>query len=200
MALGVRLADRRGQIRQGRRREILEAAWAIARRGGIGTVSLREVGERVGMRAPSIYEYFVSKDALYDAMFAEGYRAFLEILPNAEDPTDARRRAVAWLRRFFAFCRADVARYQLLFQPAIPGFRPSEQSMRIAEEALASLDGEMSAMGIERPQARDLWTALVTGMVNQQIANDPAGNRWERMAEEAVIMFMNHVERMETGT
>jgi hypothetical protein len=33
---------------------------------------------------------------------------------------------------------------------------------------------------------------LVTGMANQQVANDPAGNRRERLAEETVEMFFNH--------
>jgi len=28
------------------------------------------------MRAPSLYEYFDSKHAIYDAMFAQGYRQF----------------------------------------------------------------------------------------------------------------------------
>jgi AcrR family transcriptional regulator len=149
------------------------------------------------MQAPSLYEYFASKDSIYDAMFAEGYEAFLEILPGPDDPSEAHERASAWLRRFFAFCRADVARYQLLFQPAIPGFQPSGESMRLAGEALAALDLEMAAIGIRRREAKDLWTALVTGMVNQQIANDPAGDRWERLVDEAVSMFIDHMERME---
>jgi len=106
-------------------------------------------------------------------------------------------RASAWVRRFFAFCRADVARYQLLFQPAIPGFHPSADSMRLAGEALAAPEREMAALGLRRPEASALWTALVMGMVNQQIANDPDGQRWERLADEAVAMFFGHFELME---
>ena len=90
-----------------------------------------------------------------------------------------------------------MARYQLLFQPVIPGFHPSDESMRLAGQALAALDLEMAAIGIRRPQAKDLWTALVTGMVNQQIANDPKGDRWERLADEAVAMFIDYMERIE---
>ena len=196
MALGS-VFDRRSRLRSARRREVLEAAWEVARERGIAGLTLREVAARVGMQAPSLYEYFGSKESIYDAMFAEGYRAFLEILPGPDDPTDPQGRASTWLRRFFAFCRADVARYQLLFQPAVPGFNPSEESMHLAGKALAALDLEMAAIGVRRPEAKDLWTALVTGMVNQQIANDPAGDRWERLADEAVAMFIDHVERRE---
>lgn len=189
--------ERRAGLREARRREILSAAWALVREQGISALTLREVAARVGMRAPSLYEYFPSKYAIYDAMFAEGYDAFLEIMPGPDDPSERRARAVAWLLRFFAFCRADVARYQLLFQPAIPGFHPSIESMGRAGKALSALDQELSAMGARRQEARDMWTALVTGMVNQQIANDVAGNRWESLAEEAVEMFMNHFVGME---
>ncbi len=182
----------RAEIRDRRRRQILDAAYAIARESGIATVGLREVARRAGMRAPSLYEYFESKHAIYDAMFAEGYDEFLRLAPSNNDPRPPRRVAVAWLRRFFAFCRTDVARYQLLFQPAVPGFHPSDESMLKAQRALKMLDEYLVRAGITRPGAAEIWTALVTGMVNQQVANDPAGNRWERLAEEAVEMFFNH--------
>jgi len=195
MPLGT--LDRRTRIRATRRQEVLDAAWEVARERGIAGLTLREVAARVGMRAPSLYEYFDSKESIYDAMFAAGYEAFLEILPGENDPTDAQARASLWLRRFFAFCRADVARYQLLFQPAVPGFHPSDESMQLAGRALAALDLEMAAIGIRRSAAKDLWTALVTGMVNQQIANGPAGDRWERLTDEAVAMFIDFMERRE---
>lgn len=158
---------------------------------------MRAVAGRVGMRAPSLYEYFSSKEAIYDAMFAEGYDAFLETMPGPDDEGDPVERAATWLRRFFSFCREDVARYQLLFQPAIPGFRPSADSLRRARRPLAVLAEEFSIAGIRRPQAADLWTALATGMVNQQIANDPGGDRWEQLIDEAVAMFMDHAYREE---
>lgn len=190
-------ATLRERLRAERRREIIDAAWAVARDQGIGGLTLRAVAARVGIQPPSLYEYFPSKEGLYDALFAEGYDAFLATMPGAGDPTQGRARAAAWLRRFFAFCRSDIARYQLLFQPSIPGFRPSAESMRRAEAALRLLDQELTAMGIRRPQARDLWTALVTGLANQQIANDPDGDRWELLTGEAVEMFMNHAELKE---
>lgn len=182
----------RTDVREGRRRQIVDAAWAIARQAGIGSVGLREVARRTGMRAPSLYEYFVSKNAIYDAMFAEGYEAFLRLVPATLEPGPPQPIAAAWVREFFAFCRADLARYQLLFQPSVPGFHPSEQSMGTAKRALAILDDFLHAAGITRPGASELWTALVTGMVNQQMANDPEGTRWERLADEAVAMFFNH--------
>ena len=61
------LKDRRHEVA---RREIIDAAWAQAEKVGIAAMSLRDLGRAVGMRAPSLYTYFASKDAIYDAMFA----------------------------------------------------------------------------------------------------------------------------------
>ena len=47
---------------------ILDAAWRLARQNGLAALSLRDLAQEVGMRAPSLYTYFSSKNALYDAM------------------------------------------------------------------------------------------------------------------------------------
>ena len=54
------------------RREILDAAWELARSEGLVSFAMRDLGAAVGMRAQSLYAYFPSKNAIYDAMFADG--------------------------------------------------------------------------------------------------------------------------------
>ena len=66
--------DRRTVRRQATRQEILDASWAVVRKQGLAGLSMRDLGERVGMRAQSIYSYFASKHEIYDAMFLEGYQ------------------------------------------------------------------------------------------------------------------------------
>jgi hypothetical protein len=36
----------------------------------------------------------------------------------------------------------------------------------------------------------DLWTAVATGLVSQQLANDPGGDRWVRLIDRAVAMLL----------
>jgi hypothetical protein len=43
-----------------------------------------------------------------------------------------------------------------------------------------------------RPRHVDLWTALFTGLVSQQVANDPGGERWTRLIEESTDMYLDH--------
>lgn len=186
---------RRARRRQATRDEILEAAWLLARRDGIAAISLRDVAEAVGMRAPSLYSYFGSKAELYDALFQQGYRAFLERMkPVGADAEPSRARDVVAeaMRAFMEFCREDVARYQLLFTPAVPGFVPSEEAMEVAGAALAMVHERLAQVGLGGASQEDLFVALASGLVNQQIANDPDGDRWERLIGRAAEMFVGY--------
>ena len=69
-------------------------------------------------------------------------------------------------------------RYQLLFLRTIPGFEPSPESYAVAVAALQRMHDDLVALGVDDPQAGDLATALFTGLVSQQIANEPGGSRW----------------------
>ena len=70
--------NRRAERHEATKAEILEAAWELARTEGLAGLSLRDVARRVGMQAPSLYSYFDSKHAIYDAMFAQGAQEFLD--------------------------------------------------------------------------------------------------------------------------
>jgi AcrR family transcriptional regulator len=147
------------------------------------------------MRAPSLYVYFDGKNALYDAMFAEGYAALLARVDDRYAELRARHpdaeeilRTVATV--FFEFCVEDPARYQLLFLRTVPGFEPSESAYALAREVLSRLEGVMAGAGVGTPEQVDLWTALITGLASQQVSNDPGGNRWRRLVDRAVEMFV----------
>ena len=51
--------------------QILSAARTVFARHGYSEASLREIAEVVGIKAPSMYSHFPSKEALYEAVYAE---------------------------------------------------------------------------------------------------------------------------------
>src|SRR5205823_13133925 len=118
------IRDRRAERREATKAEILDAAWELVRAEGLAALSLRDLGRRVGMQAPSLYSYFDSKHAIYDAMFAQGAQEFLERERAVHTIGDALRYLQAGVRMFVGFCTEDPVRYQLLFQRTIPGFEP----------------------------------------------------------------------------
>ena len=190
--LGEANRDRRSERRAATRREILDAAWELVRAEGLAGLSLRELAKRVGMQAPSLYAYFPSKHAIYDAMFADGNEQFLASIEAVEAPDDPREALVVGAEHFARFSTEDPARYLLLFQRTIPGFEPSPASYEKAIEALAHGRARLAAAGITDPAALDLYTALMTGLVDQQLSNDPGGDRWTRLIPDAIHMFLDH--------
>ena len=188
-------AGRRAVRHAATKSEIVEAAWRLARERGLSGWTLRDVAEAVGMRAPSLYVYFDGKNALYDAMFAAGNIELLDRIRDAVADVDVRELSPVEVLRTAArlhvdFGVEDPARYQLLFLRTVPGFEPSEASYALAREVLDQLAVVLSAAGMGAPEQVDLWTALVTGLATQQMSNDPGGDRWRRLVDPAVDMFV----------
>ncbi len=190
LELGPR--ERRRQATIG---EVLAAAGDIAREHGLASISMRELGARVGLHASSLYQYFPSKDAIYDALFAQGHRelhTWMVELDRAGKPIEVLKRGS---RRFTEFCLADEVRYQLLFQRTIPGFAPSEASMELAWQSYRDMVAALADAGVTDQADIDLWTAIQTGLSEQLWANDPGGRRFVDHVEAAVDMFLAHVKR-----
>ncbi len=178
--------DRRAERRAATVREILDAAWRLAHERGLTGWPLKDVADAVGMRTPSLYVYFASKNDLYDAMFADGLRRLLEradAAPRDGTPHEVLHRAA---HVFVDFCTEDPARFQLLFLRTLPGFEPSEQSYALAVESLTLIGELLADAGAGGATTLDLYTALLTGLASQQISNDPGGDRWRRLVDTAV--------------
>lgn len=184
--------------KEGRRRSarstILEAAWAAVHQDGLGGLSMRDLAQRAGVTTPTLYAYFESKHDIYDAMFGEAAQLFEQRMSEPTSASTPRQLLVDGARRFAAFCTEDVERYQLLFQRVIPGFEPSAQSYAYSLSALEKSKRRLASIGITGRRRHDMWTALLTGLVDQQISNDPGGDRWTRLTEDVVDMFLAYCQ------
>jgi AcrR family transcriptional regulator len=170
--------------------EILGAAWQLAAEHGLAGISLRELAARLHMRPQSLAWYFPSKNALYDAMHAQGHEEFLRRLDAtaAQQPLDVRSAA----RLFAAFCLESPPRYQLTAQRTVPGFVPSAESAALARLAFSAWRQVLAAAGVTDHGAVDVLTAVVKGVVDQQITVDPAGDRFLRHLDLVIDMFLAH--------
>lgn len=144
------------------------------------------------MRPPSLYWYFDSKHAVYDAMFEQGNRQLVERLAEQVWPDDLRELLRMSARVFVGFSVEDAERYQLLFQRTIPGFEPSPQAYATAVQVFEQMRARFAAAGLTDPAHFDMWTALVAGLSAQQTANDPGGDRWVRLIDEVADLYADH--------
>ncbi|MFC3890095.1 TetR/AcrR family transcriptional regulator [Lentzea rhizosphaerae] len=188
--------DRQAERREATRREIVDAAWEIARRDGLAAVTLREVAAMIGMRSPSLYSHFDSKNAIYDAMFGQAWTLFLaEAEKNFRDLPEAPREALlAIVRHFYDFSVTDVARYQLMNQRSIPGFVPSEAAYAPSVQVIDLLQRTFHRLGITDGADVDLFLALGGGLLERQLANEPGGDRWLRQLPRVIDMFADDLD------
>jgi AcrR family transcriptional regulator len=183
---------RRARRHEATKARILEAAWDIARTEGLAGIALRDLAARVDLSQSSLYSYFDSKHALYDAMFADGYRRMLDEVSRIEFAKDPREAFKQVARFILQVSTDDIPRYQLLFTRTIPGFEPSAESYALAVEFLEQGRARATAAGIRTDRDFDLYTALVTGLTSQQLANDAGGDRWLRLLDEALDLLLDH--------
>lgn len=181
---------------------ILDAARTVMRERGVADLSLREVARRVSMQAPSLYEYFPSKLALYDALFLAGFRLF-----KARLERDVLGRTTFWdllraqFEAYIGFARENPDLYQILFEHPVPGFAPSAESMaegaplldRITQRVAEAIGTGEIAPGLPASQARDLAIAMMHGITSQHLANDhdapPGTGRYGDLIGPAVAVL-----------
>jgi len=193
--LGAPNRDRKTERRSGTRREIIDAAWRVAREKGLAHVTLREVAGLVGMRAPSLYTHFASKNAIYDAMFGDAWTQFLEYIEAAESgaPTNSRAAMRYYARVYFDFAVAFPARHELMSLRTIPGFTPTAEGYAPSVAEMEGFVARMARHGVSKQDDLDVFVAIVSGMVDTQLANDPGGDRWSRLLDRAIDMFADNV-------
>lgn len=180
------------QRRDAKKARIVAKAWVLARSEGIGGLSLRALAARVGMRQPSLYEYFDSKHGLYDAMFADGNRQLLERVDALELPAEPRAAVKIFMRTFVDFALADLPRLELLFLRTIPGFTPSPESYAYAQQVLGRAEALLHAAGMTDAGDVDCFVAMVGGLISAQSSNEPGGDRWTRHLDRLIDLYLDN--------
>jgi|SRR5215218_1594968 len=181
-------ADRRARRRQETIEEILAIAENVMAEEGVNGLSLSEVARRLGVKPPSIYKYFDSLMAIYDALFERGQRTHLAIMRTAMAPAEPGLDALA--AGLEAACRwalTHPATAQLLFWRPVPSFEPTPRAMapsvelvRLHRRALAdAAAGGQLGPGADSDEAVWVTSVLVSGVLGQAMANEP-GVPWGR--------------------
>jgi AcrR family transcriptional regulator len=179
------------QRREERIAEIVAAAWELAREEGVAAISLHGLARKVGMRQPSLYSYFDSKHALYDAMFADGNRRLLAALDTLDLPDDPREAGKVHTRAFVQFSLDHPEVHALLFTRPIPGFAPSAESYAIAQQVLDGAVALMHAASVTEPGDVDCMVAMIAGLLSAQLTNDPGGDRWVRHLDRLLDLYVD---------
>lgn len=174
--------DRRARRRQETIEEILDIAEAVMLEDGVNGLSVSEVARRLGVQPPSIYKYFPSLLAVYNALFERGQRAHLEVMQAAmADATPGLDALTKGLEASGRWLLANRVVAQLLFWRPVPSFEPSPDAMAPSVEMVAmqrraltdaARTGELGP-GADSDEAIYLVSVFITGVLSQALANEP---------------------------
>lgn len=95
--------------------EILAAARELCRDGGVETLRMRALADRVGVTAPAIYRHFADKGSLLSALVEEANETFGRYLHRALEGSDPTQRLNRLIDSFLAFALERPLDYELLF-------------------------------------------------------------------------------------
>jgi AcrR family transcriptional regulator len=194
--------SRRRVRRQQTIEEALDIAVMIMTEVGVGGLSMSEIARRLGMRQPSLYKYFSSLHAVYDALFARGLaRSDAAVMAAAEQQAAGVARVRAGAKAWVRWAVENPALAQLLVWRPVPGFAPTEATFAVSVQQMAQLQAEMAAaVGAEelQPQAASvealrLYTVVLSGVISQQLANEPGAGYdagiFSSLTDAALDMF-----------
>jgi AcrR family transcriptional regulator len=203
--------ERRQRNREEMKNAILDAARQVMREEGVAALNLQEVARRVGVRAPSLYEYFPGKMAIYDELFRKGVHIYAERMHRLNESTDSFwARSQAGLENYMSFAQEYPELYQLVFERPVPGFVPSEDSMNESRQLLGRADQIVEqglehgslVLGISPVQARDLFIAMMHGLTALHMANEPdipvGSGRFGSLIPAALALFRAAWDGQET--
>ncbi len=136
--------------------------------GSEDAVSIRAVAHRVGVTPPSIYLHFADKETLLDAVCAQYFEQFDEVMVAAargvDDPID---RGLAQGMAYVRFAIDSAVLYRITFGRVTPPGEPtltdqvllSSAFVHFSETVQDVMDAGMMPQGDVVPRVLQLWSA-----------------------------------------
>lgn len=205
-AAPTRRTDRRHRRRAETIAEILSISEEVMAADGVAALNMAEVARRMGLTPGALYQYFGSKNAVYDRLFATGMADMEPILAAAEalaetDPVGALRTSQIEVLRW---CLRRPVLAEIIFLRPVPGFAPSEETWASALGQFQRLReilrraGEMGRLRAEgaTDDAMEMLVCIASGVLVRRLANEPDapvdGGRIARLLPTVLDMFFEY--------
>ncbi len=207
--------ERRAREKEALRELILRAAGEVFLERGYDGLSMRQVAERIGYTATTIYLYFRNKDDLLFELLNDGYAELGRRLAGAAAAErDPLQRLAAIGRAYIAFGLEHPLLYQVMFMRRADFLavrfnesRDDADAARhinpfnvLAQAVTAALEAGVLKPGDVMTYTMSLW-ALVHGLVSLAlIAPDAEAGLIERMTELAISATLSGLQAATDAT
>lgn len=180
----------------GTREKLITAAAAMIARAPGEDFSLRQVCDAVGVKLPTAYHFFGSKNGLVEAVVDHGFDLYLSQKQAMEHSGDPVQDIRAGWDAHVAFGLANPGLYALMYGTVRPGYAPAAQSR--PGEILLSLTtaaAEQGRLVVSPEQAMAHILATNIGVTLRQIILDAADPDLSAAVREGVIRALTGTGR-----
>ena len=192
-------AGTKGVPRLDRETQILDIASEQFGTQGFAATSVAAVADKAGISKPLIYNYFGSKEGLYEACLDRGGALVAdEIERIARGDAVGIERGMATLAGMFALLEPQPYLWRLFFDPTAPSTGPIADSIALYAERIGKLADEgvtelMNLAGNDDPLDISAMTAVWLGIV------DSLMNWWMEHPDESADQMMQRCMRLLTA-
>ncbi len=152
-----------------RREQVLRVAEALFARAGYRGVGLREIAAQVGIRAPSLFKHFPSKQALYNAVLFNIFSRLLDLATRLEGGASFVQRLQGFVVGYIDLVANDPHVVPLIFREMMERPEVMEPATRSAAyEIYRRIDAFLEAgqrAGQFRPVDRFTFQIALTGAI-----------------------------------
>jgi AcrR family transcriptional regulator len=154
---------------EARRDQVLRVAEALFARAGYRGVGLREIAAQVGIRAPSLFKHFPSKDALYNAVLISIFDRLVEVAKRLEGDGSFEARLESFIGGYVDLVANDPNVVPLLFRELMERSEAMHPDTRhLAADIYRRIDAFLQAgqrAGAFRPVDRFRFQIAISGAI-----------------------------------
>ncbi|WP_035769559.1 TetR/AcrR family transcriptional regulator [Arthrobacter castelli] len=182
------------------RHRLLEAAAGLIAAAPGKDVPLRTICEKAGVKLPTLYHFFGSKDGLLDAVIEHGFDLYMGVKGSHESSGDPIQDIRDGWDAHVAFGLANPGFYALMYGQVAPGSRPAaqERPTKVLKE-LAIKAEQQGLLVVTADQATAHILAANIGVTLRQMTNDAPDPSLSGAAREATIAAITGTHPL-TGT
>ena len=148
---------------------IVAAGRALLESGGLESVTMQAVADRVGVRAPSLYKRFAGRPALLQAIADDVATELGSATAPAHEIDDPAAAVKLVADNYRAFAHRAPGAYRLIFSNPLPEAAPTADVNAAAATGLLDLTERL--VGRQRAlEAARLLTAFAHGFVSMELA------------------------------
>lgn len=157
------------------RAKLLAAAARILGEEGVEALSVRRLSDEVGVSPRAIYSLFGGMPGVIAALFRHGVEAMVTLHERVRRRPDARAEIIALALAYRQGALEQRDLYGLMFERAVPSFRPDEAEITYAMRSLGRVQQAVERAVVQYGSSRDpgqtarqLW-AVVHGLASLEL-------------------------------